>query len=301
MPKPNSLKSIFFALGANLAIFIAKLGAALFTGSGSLLAEAIHSLADTGNQLLLLWGLKLSRRPPTPKHPLGHGKAIFFWSFIVALLLFSMGGMFSIYEGFYKLKHPKTISYPFLALGVLLFSLLAEGISLIGCLKEINKVRKNQTLLTWFKKTRQSELLVVFGEDSAAIIGLTFAFLAIVLSIITQNPFYDALGSILIGILLIVIALAIGSEVYELLIGQGVEPEIKEKIIELLEKQPEIKQVLNLITLQLGPNVMVAVKAKMNLKKSALELVNDINQCEQILKRHFPQVKWIFFEPDIKK
>lgn len=297
----DSLKSIFYALGANSAIFVAKLAAALITGSGAMLAEAIHSLADSGNQILLLVGLKRSKRPPTPDYPLGCGKSIYFWSFVVALIMFSLGGMFSIYEGVHKLQQPEPLTNPWLAIGVLAFSIVAEGISLWGCLQEVNKVRRDRSLVQWFRETRQSELLVVFGEDFAALLGLTFAILAVSLTMVTGNPFYDALGSIVIGSLLVLIAIFIGIEVKSLLIGQGVEPELKKKMIASLEAEEQVAEVLNLLTLQLGNDVMVAVKARMQNCDSADDLITAINTCEKRFRAHFPETLWLFFEPDNKK
>ena len=295
----DSVKSIIFALCANLAIAVSKLIAAAITGSGSMMAESIHSLADSGNQLLLLLGIKHAKHPPSPDYPLGFGKAIYFWSFIVALMLFSMGGVFSIYEGFHKWHHPEPLRYPFIAIGVIVFSIIAESVSMWGCLREVNKVRRERTLKQWFKETRQSDLLVVFGEDLAALLGLSFALIAIILTLITGNPAYDAMGSISIGILLVVIAFLIGIEVQALLIGQSVEPEKRVQMLKFLETQAEIDNVFNLLTLQLGKDVMVAVKAKMVKMNSAVALVNAVNRCEVALKQEFPQVLWLFFEPDI--
>lgn len=297
----DSLKSIFFALGANSAIFVAKLAAALTTGSGAMLAEAIHSLADTGNQILLLVGLKQSKRPPTPDYPLGFGKSIYFWSFIVALIMFSLGGMFSIYEGVHKLQHPEPITSPWIAIAVLVFSIVAEGISMWGCLREVNKVRGDRGMIQWFRETRQSELLVVFGEDFAALLGLVFALFAVGLTMATGNPFYDALGSIVIGSLLVLIAICIGIEVKSLLIGQGVEPDLKKKMVASLEEEDKVAEVLNLLTFQLGNDVMVAVKARMHKCESADEMIAAINACEQRFRSHFPETLWLFFEPDNKK
>jgi cation diffusion facilitator family transporter len=296
----DSVKSIIFALCANLAIAISKLIAAAVTGSGSMLAESIHSLADSGNQLLLLLGIKHAKRPPSPDYPLGFGKAVYFWSFIVALMLFSMGGVFSIYEGFHKFHHPESLNYPYLAIGVILFSIIAESISMWGCLREVNKERRGRTLRQWFKETRQSDLLVVFGEDLAALLGLSFALIAIFLTLITGNPAYDAMGSISIGVLLVVIALLIGIEVQALLIGQSVEPEQRIQLLDFFQKQDEIDEVFNLLTVQLGKDVMVAVKAKMAKTDSVEALVEAVNRCEVGLKREFPQVMWSFFEPDLK-
>ena len=295
----DSVKSIVFALCANLAIAVSKLIAAAVTGSGSMLAESIHSLADTGNQLLLLLGIKHAKCPPSPDYPLGFGKAVYFWSFIVALMLFSMGGAFSIYEGFHKFHHPESLNYPYIAIGVILFSIIAESVSMWGCLREVNKERRGRTLKQWFKETRQSDLLVVFGEDLAALLGLGFALIAIILTIITGNPVYDAMGSISIGVLLVVIALLIGIEVQALLIGQSVEPEQRIQMLKFLETQAEIDQVFNLLTLQLGKDVMVAVKAKMAKTDSAEALVKAINRCEAAFKKAYPQVLWLFFEPDL--
>jgi len=296
----DSVKSIFFALCANLAIAVAKLVASVVTGSGSMMAEFVHSLADSGNQLLLLLGIKHAKRPPSPDYPLGFGKAVYFWSFIVALILFSMGGLYSIYEGIHKLHHPQPLSYPYVAVGVLLFSIVAESVSMWGCLREVNKERQGRSLRQWFRETRQSDLLVVFGEDLAALLGLSFALIAIILTIMTGNPAYDAMGSIFIGALLVVIAFLIGIEVQALLIGQSVEPRQRAQMLDFLQQRNEIDQVFNLLTLQLGNDVMVAVKAKMANVDSAESLIKAINRCEAELKQSFPQVLWLFFEPDIE-
>ena len=257
-------------------------------------------LPVSANQLLLLLGIKHAKRPPSPDYPLGFGKAVYFWSFIVALMLFSMGGAFSIYEGFHKFHHPESLNYPYLAIGVILFSIIAESISMWGCLREVNKERRGRTLRQWFKETRQSDLLVVFGEDLAALLGLSFALIAIFLTLITGNPAYDAMGSISIGVLLVVIALLIGIEVQALLIGQSVEPEQRIQLLDFFQKQDEIDEVFNLLTVQLGKDVMVAVKAKMAKTESVEALVEAVNRCEVGLKREFPQVMWSFFEPDLK-
>lgn len=296
----DSLKSIFFALGANVAIAMAKLAAAVVTGSGSMMAESIHSMADSGNQLLLLFGLKQAKIPPSAEYPLGHGKAIYFWSFVVALILFSLGGMYSIYEGFHKLQHPEPLTYPLVAVGVLIFSIAAEGLSLWGCLKEVNKERRSRSLIQWFRQTRKSELIVVFGEDFAAILGLVFALFAVGMTIVTGDPFYDALGSIGIGVLLVFIAVFIAIEVKGLLIGQSVEPDLEQDMESFLKNRPEVQELLNIITLQMGADVMVSIKACMSYYESATDMVAGINTCEKAFKAAYPQVRWVFFEPDIK-
>ncbi len=296
----NSLTSILFALGANMAIFLAKLGAALYTGSGAMLAEAIHSLADSGNQLLLIIGLRGAKRPPNDEHPLGYGKTIYFWSFLVAVILFSMGGMFSVYEGIHKIQHPEALTAPWLAIAVLIFSILAESVSLWGCLREVNKTRLNRSLLTWFKESRESELLVVFGEDVAALLGLVLALVGVGLAILTGNPLFDALGSIAIGILLILIAVLIGIQVKQLLIGQGVDQQTHTAIMDFLLTQEEINHIYNIITLQLGRDVMLAVKVEMRQYPNQTAMIAAINACEKRIKVAFPQIIWCFFEPDIR-
>ena len=295
----GSLKTIFYALAANSAIALAKFGAAMVTGSGAMLAEAVHSLADAGNQLLLLLGLKRAKRPPSNDFPLGYGKEIYFWSFIVALMLFSVGGLFSINEGWHKLQNPEPLNRPWLAVGVLVFAFFAEGSALFGCIRQINKVRGNKNLWRWFRTSRQSELIVIFGEDLAALLGLSAAIIAIVATIITGNPVYDALGSIAIGTLLVVVAFLLGAEVKSLLIGEGVEDEVHNDMKAFLEAQEEVDEVLNLITLQLGPDVMVAIKARLVPRGGTHVTSRLINDVEARFRERFSQVAWLFFEPDI--
>ena len=294
----NSLKAILLALGANFTIFVTKLFAAVITGSGAMMAEAVHSLADCGNQGLLLLGMRQARRPASDEYPLGWGRALYFWSFLVAILLFSIGGMFSVYEGVHKLTNPEPLKWPWLALGVLVFGIVAESFSMRGCMQEVNKARGTQNLWTWFRGTRSSELLVIFGEDLAALIGLCLATLAIGLTMLTGNLMFDAIGTIAIGVLLLVVAVLVAIEVKALLIGQGVEPRRRAELLAFLSSRPEVAEVLNLITLQMGPDVMVAVKARMQPVASDRELIDAINTVESAMKAKFSDVMWSFFEPD---
>ncbi|MBK7131648.1 MAG: cation diffusion facilitator family transporter [Bacteroidales bacterium] len=294
-----SIKSILFALLANFGIAVTKTAAAVITGSGAMLAESIHSFADCGNQGLLFLGLSKSKRKPDPDHPLGYGKEIYFWSFIVALILFSMGGMFSIYEGIHKLSSHEGLTSPIIAVVVLSVSMILEAASLYGCLTQINKIRHNESLWKWVKNTRKSELVVVLGEDIAALLGLSFALIAVLLSIITGNPVFDAIGSIGIGVLLVFISIFLATKVKSLLIGQSTDDETRKEIISILEARPEIEKILNLITLQLGAQIMVAVKARMKAVDSAEQLIKNINNCEAELKKHNTAINWVFFEPDI--
>jgi len=296
----SSVKSILFALLANLGIAITKTVAAVITGSGAMLAESIHSFADCGNQGLLFVGLKASKKAPDTDHPLGYGKAIFFWSFIVALILFSMGGLFSIYEGIHKLSSHEGLTSPYIAIGVLSLSILLESASLWGCITQINKVRHGQSLWQWFRNSRQSELVVVLGEDVAALLGLIFALASVALSMVTGNPVFDAVGSIGIGALLIVISLFMAVKIKGLLIGQSVDPEVHAEITGFINKQDGINAVINLITLQLGAQIMVAVKVKMKKHETVDQLIGNINRCEVALRKHNSSIQWIFFEPDVE-
>ena len=297
----DSTTTIVFALGANALIAVAKGTAAWVTGSSAMLAEAVHSVADCGNQGLLLLGLKRSARPPDAEYPLGHGRAIYFWSFIVALMLFSMGGMFSIYEGMHKMDSGRPLEDPWIAIAVLALSLAAESVSLWKALTQVNALRGAQSLWRWLRETRRSELLVVVGEDMAATFGLSLALLAVGVAMLTGNPLYDALGSLAIGVLLLTVAVLVGIEVKALLVGQSADPALQEDIHRFLTTREEVAEVLNLITLQNGADVVVAVKARMTERVSAPALVAAINRCERALRAAFPQVRWLFFEPDTEK
>lgn len=296
-----SVKSILFALLANFGIAVTKTVASVLTGSGSMLAEAIHSYADCANQGLLFLGLKQAKKAPDENHPLGHGKEIYFWSFIVALMLFSMGGLFSIYEGTHKLSTHEGLKSPMIAIVVLSISIVLEAFSLYGCITQIKKVkRKDQSLWNWAKNSRQSELVVILGEDIAALLGLGFALIAVSLATITGNPIFDALGSIFIGALLLVVSVFLGIKVKRLLVGQSADDDTRNEIRNLLSGKPEISEILNLITFQLGDYIMVSVKARMKDVQTDEELISNINIVEKALKESNPAIRWVFFEPDVE-
>lgn len=297
----GSVKAIYYALAANAGIAFFKGAAALWTGSGAMLAETIHSFADCGNQVLLLVGMKRSKLPANQEHPLGQGRAMYFWSLIVALLLFSVGGLFSIYEGVHRFLHPEPVTNPWVGVCVLVVSMALEAGSLFGALKIIREKQGTRTFWQWFKLTRQSELMVVVGEDIAAIGGLTFAIVALVLAITTGNPVFDALGSFVIGVLLVVVAILVVCEVKSLIIGESADPLVHAEIESFLATRPEVSEIFNLITLQWGSYIIVAVKVRMCEVLDAAKMIADINACEVALKQNFPAVTWIFFEPDDKK
>ena len=296
----SSVRAILYAFIANFGIAIAKSWAAWLTGSGSMLAEAIHSYADTGNQALLFLGLKQSQKPPDKEHPLGYGKLSYFWSFVVALLLFTMGGVFSIYEGYHKLTHPEPLSQVWVAIVVLMLAILLEGGSLLGCLREIRKVRAGRPFGEWLRNTRNSELVVVLGEDIGAQLGLGLALCFLVLAWVTGNPVYDAMGSICIGAVLLVISAFIAWRVRSLLVGRSADPGVQEAIEKIIANDPDILGVFNTITIQFGPDTMLAVKLLMDPGLSVSEAIEHINDLERNLKAEIPKLKWCFIEPDIR-
>ncbi len=259
----NSTRAIYFALGANAGIAVTKFAAAAYTGSGAMLAEAIHSVADTGNQLLLLLGLRRSRLPATAEHPLGYQRVSYFYGMMVALLLFFVGGLFSIYEGWHRFTQPEPLRFPVVALGVLGVAIVLESVSLWGAMREIRKVQAGRSFYRWFRETRESELMVVAGEDIAALGGLVLAFGAVLLTMVTGNPRFDAIGSIAIGGLLVIVAIMIIIEIKGMIVGESAEPALREAIERHIRSQPEVERVIRLITLQWGSQVIVAVRAKM--------------------------------------
>jgi cation diffusion facilitator family transporter len=295
----SSAKAILYAFLANFGIAVTKSGAAFYTNSGSMLAEAIHSYADCANQVLLYIGLKQADAPPTPQHPLGYGKVTYFWSFVVALLLFSVGGLFSIYEGWHKLHEPEPLNKAWIALTVLAVSIVLEFFSLLGCLKEIAKIRRGRPFMEWLNHTRNAELVVVLGEDLAALAGLVLAFAFVGAAAYTGDTRFDALGSIFIGVVLIIVAAFIVVRIRALLIGKSAEPALRAQIDELINRDPAIEQLLNTITLQLGPRVLLAAKVKMRSGLTIDEAVDHLNELEREIKQAFPEVGWIFVEPDI--
>ncbi|MEO8306456.1 MAG: cation diffusion facilitator family transporter [Pseudomonadota bacterium] len=295
----SSAKAILYAFIANLGIALAKLAAAIYTNSGSMLAESIHSFADSGNQVLLYLGLRQAQRPADAAHPLGYGKISYFWSFIVALMLFSVGGLFSMYEGWHKLHAPEALNRAWVALLVLGVSIVLEAGSLAGCVREINKLRGDKPFLKWLAETRNAELVVVLGEDIAALVGLVLAMGFVGLATITGNPVFDAVGSIVIGVVLIIVSIFIAVRIKGLIIGASAEKDLREAITAEVEADPAIRELLNAITLQLGPQVMVALKIRMAPDISIAEVVDRINHLEKRIKAKFPEVKWCFVEPDI--
>lgn len=295
----STARAILYAFLANFGIAIAKTWAAWFTNSGSMMAEAIHSYADTGNQVLLYLGLKQSQKDPDEDHPLGYGKLSYFWSFIVAILLFSLGGLYSIYEGTHKLSDPQELSNLWIAILVLSLAILLEGASLLGCLREIRASRGERSFRDWLKHTRNSELVVVLGEDIGAQVGLVLALIFLLLAQFTGDPMYDAIGSICIGVVLITISAFVASRIKALLVGRSADPHTQKIIDDIIDAHPEVECVFNTITMQFGPDTMLAAKVKMRDDITINEAIAGINALERELKERVPDLKWCFVEPDV--
>ena len=298
----GSVRAILYALGANFGIAVSKYVAAWWTNSGSMLAEAIHSTADCVNQLLLLFGMKEAKRPESADHPLGHHRVTYFWSMLVALLLFLMGGAYSVYEGISRLRHPHPIENGLVALAVLGIAVVLEAFSLAGAMREIRKLAGGKPFLRWFRETRESELMVIAGEDIAALAGLVLAFMAVSVAILTGNPVWDAVGTLAVGVVLMIIAVMVLIEVKGLIVGESVSPEQRVAIQRFTAAQPEVAEVLNVITLAWGSMIVIAVKARMTGAEqiSGAELVRRINAVEERMQAEYPQARWVFFEPDVR-
>ena len=299
----GSRKAIIAAFLANLGIAVAKFVGFLLTASASLLAEAGHSLADTGNQALLLFGSKRSQRTATPEHPFGYGRERYFWSFVVALVLFSMGGLFALYEGIDKLRHPHETESLWVAIGILGFAVALESFSLRTAVKEANHIKSpNTSWWRFIRNSKQPELPVVLLEDTGAEIGLLFALAGVVLAKITGEPRWDAVGSIAIGVLLVVIAFVLAMEMKGLLVGESASADDQEAIVAALTNAPRVTQLIHLRTEHLGPDeLLVAAKLEFRNDLSVAELADAIDETEALLRLAVPIARVVYIEPDIAR
>lgn len=302
MKENNQNQHIIQSLIVNLLIVVAKAFAAFMTKSGAMLAETIHSFADCSNQALLLLGVKQSHKPADKEHPFGHGKEIYFWSFMVAMLLFSVGGMFSIYEGIHKFNAPEPVQQIYWGVGILLLSLCLESYACYSNIVELNKRRSETGFFKYLKATKDSDLIVIFGENGAAVIGLLIALAALIISYYTGDGRYDAIGSLAIGVVLICVAIFLSIEVKSLLIGESGDVKIGDIINELIANTDEIESLINYKSIQQSPNeVLVCIKIKCVHYITIQKLSLVINKFEQDLRTKRPDVKWIYVEPDLQE
>lgn len=302
MSASGSMRAIVAALAANIGIAITKFIAAAISGSASMLAEAIHSVADSGNQFLLIIGGRRSRRAATAAHPFGYGRSRFIYAFMVSIVLFSIGGMFSIFEGFSKLNEPHELDNAWLPLVVLGVSIVLESFSLRTALREAKKMRGKSSLVKFIRHAKSPELPVVMLEDIAALVGLVFAFTGIMLTVVTHNPIFDAYGTLAIGALLIAVAVILGIETSSLLIGEGASADDVALIRDALEVVVGKGGVIHMKTLYLGPEeLMLGAKIAIAKDASGADIAETIDAAEESVRNAVPATRVIYLEPDIKR
>ncbi|HEX7096330.1 MAG TPA: cation diffusion facilitator family transporter [Acidimicrobiales bacterium] len=300
MASGEGTKAILAAFFANVGIAIAKFVGFLITRSSSMLAESVHSVADSGNQLLLLLGGRRARRPPTPEHPFGYGRERYFWAFVVALVLFSLGSLFAIYEGIEKIRHPHELESAAVALGILGVAIVLAGFSLRTAIVETNHARGEHSLRSFIRHAKAPELPVVLLEDTGAMIGLVIAFVAVIVAEITGEPRWDGAGTISIGVLLGVIAIVLAIEMKSLLIGEGASAKHLRAIEEAILSSPNAKRLIHLRTQHIGPDeLLVGAKVHFREDLSAEALADAINDVELRVREAVPIVRPLYIEPDI--
>jgi len=293
-------KAIVAALLANLGIAVTKFVAWAFSGSSSMLAEGVHSLADSGNQGLLLLGGRKAKKDATTEHPFGYGRERYVYAFVVSIVLFSIGGVFSLYEGVNKLQHPHPLEVPWLPIVVLIVAMILESFSLRTAIIESNHVRGTQTWVQFVRRAKAPELPVVLLEDIAALLGLVLAFLGVSLTILTGNPIWDAVGTLAIGVLLVLVAIILGVETKSLLVGEGAGAKDAAAIESAILAGPETRRIIHMKTLYLGPDeLLVAAKLSFDAGSRFSDVAGAINTVEARIRQAVPVARAIYLEPDV--
>ena len=306
MSADGGSRAVLAALAANTGIAVTKFIAFLLTGISSMLAEAIHSVADSGNQVLLLVGGKRSKREADEEHPFGYGRDRYIYAFIVSIVLFSVGGLFALYEAFHKFEEIRDGHHedagrwwwvPLLVLGV---SIVLEGFSLRTAVTETDKVRGDASFVQFIRRARQPELPVILLEDVAALTGLVFALFAVTLSLITGNYYFDVAGTAMIGLLLVVVAVILALETKSLLLGESATPAAQVRIRDALAGTPGVERIIHMKTLHLGPEeLLVAAKIGVGAMTAAEDVARAIDQAERAIRAVEPTARAIYLEPDI--
>jgi cation diffusion facilitator family transporter len=300
MSASGGAKAIVAALSANLAIAVSKFVAFAFSGSSSMLAEGVHSLADSGNQFLLLIGGKKAQREATPQHPFGYGRERYIYAFLVSIVLFSVGGMFAVYEGYEKIRHPHELEHWYWPVGVLVFAIIAEGFSFLTAIKESNQLRGKLSWGQFIKRAKAPELPVVLLEDFGALIGLVLALLGVTLTLATGDGVWDGIGTLCIGLLLIAIAIVLALETKSLLLGESAGTEEVAKIEAAVVDGETVTGLIHMRTLHLGPEeLLVAAKIAVQHDDTAAEVARAIDAAEARIRAAVPIVRAIYLEPDI--
>jgi len=296
----DSTGAIVAALLANLGIAVAKFVGFLLTGSSALLAESIHSVADASNQGLLFLGGRRAKRPPTPLHPFGYGRSRYFWAFVVSVVLFSLGGLFSIYEGYHKIAEPEEISSPAIAFGIFAVAIVFEAFALRTAMRHAQPERRGRSWAEYIRTSRSPELPVLLLEDSGALLGLIFATAGVALATLTGNPVFDGVGTLMIGVLLVAIAGVLAREMKSLLIGEAADSQTIERIEAEIVHGPDVRRVIHMLTQHLGPEeLLVGARVEFDPSLSMTELADAIDSCEARIHAAVPIATVIYLEPDI--
>ncbi|WP_432056207.1 cation diffusion facilitator family transporter [Streptomyces sp. bgisy022] len=302
MSASGGTKAIVAALAANLAIAVAKFVAFLFSGSSSMLAESVHSLADSGNQALLLVGGKRAQRTATPEHPFGYGRERYIYAFLVSIVLFSVGGMFALYEGYEKIKHPHELTHWYWPVGVLVFAIIVETLSFRTAIKESNAVRGRRSWKEFVRHSKAPELPVVLLEDLGALVGLVLALGGVGMALLTGDSVWDGIGTLCIGVLLIVIALVLALETKSLLLGESAGLDETRKIETALVDGDTVTRIIHMRTLHLGPEeLLVAAKIAVRHDDTATQIATAIDAAEARVREAVPIARVIYLEPDVYK
>ncbi|AEM87726.1 cation diffusion facilitator family transporter [Streptomyces violaceusniger] len=300
MSASGGTKAIVAALGANLAIAAAKFVAFAFSGSSSMLAEGVHSLADSGNQGLLLLGGKKAKREATPEHPFGYGRERYIYGFLVSIVLFTIGGVFALYEGYEKIKHPHDVEHWYWPVGVLIFAIIAEGFSFRTAIKESNEIRGRLSWPQFVRRAKAPELPVVLLEDFGALVGLVLALGGVGLALLTGDGVWDGIGTLCIGVLLVLIALVLAAETKSLLLGEAADVTEVTKIREAVVDGETVTGLIHMRTLHLGPEeLLVAAKIAVQHDDTAVEVARAIDAAEARIREAVPIARVIYLEPDI--
>ena len=300
MSTEGGTKAVIVALFANVGIAVTKFVAWIFSGSSSMLAEAVHSLADSGNQLLLLIGGRVSKRRADLEHPFGYGRERYVYAFVVAIVLFSVGGLFSIYEGVNKLNDPHPLDNIWLPILVLAIAMILEASALRTAVIESNRARGDQGWVSFIKRSKSPELPVILLEDTAALLGLVFAFIGVGLTFLTGNPLWDAIGTLCIGVLLVLVAFVLAIETKSLLVGEGVNPKDHDAIVAAILNGPETDQIIHMKTLYLGPEeLLIAAKIAYQPNQTLDNVSAATNQIENRIRKAMPIARMIYIEPDV--
>jgi len=302
MSTEGGTKAVVAALLANTGIAISKFVAFAITGSTSMLSEAIHSVADALNQVLLLIGGKRSRRVADDKYQFGYGRVRYVYGFMVAIVLFMVGGIYSLYEGWHKWSHPEPVTDHWVAIGVLSIAIILEILSFRTAIIETNKVRGKRSFAKFIKDARQPELPVILLEDFGALIGLVFALIGVSAAVITGDGRWDGMGAMAIGSLLIVIAVILVREMSGMLVGEGALPEEYDAVQAALESAPLVERVIHLRTLHVGPDaLLVGAKIAIAHSQTAEDIARGIDEAERLLRIAVPSAKYVFLEPDLDR